>query len=116
VSEAKTLDDMQILGPSELGKLLGRSTKTIKVDASRRPDTLPPRFVVPGTRKLSWRVLEVRQWMNALAAVEQQKRVAQRQLALKAGVPVAPRKPFALAKASLGAAATAQMKKTATEE
>lgn len=103
-------DDLQTIGPSDLGKLIGRSTKTVKVDASRRPDTLPPRFIVPGTRKLLWRVADVRKWMQMLADIEAEKRLAEREFARSQGItgPLA-RKPFVIAKAAAGKAARARM-------
>ena len=37
---------LKTLGPADLAKLLRRSEETIKSDARRRPDVLPPRFRV----------------------------------------------------------------------
>jgi hypothetical protein len=62
------LADLQVIGVEQLAALLNCSVKTVKVDASRRPETLPPRFVVPGTRKLAWRVTDVRIWSESIAA------------------------------------------------
>lgn len=104
-----TLDDLATLGPSELGKIIGRATKTIKLDATRRPETLPPRFVVPGTRKLLWRVVDVRAWMDALAQIEADKRMQQRKLARTHGIAMPPVKPFALANKTRGRAASAAL-------
>lgn len=80
------MDELQTIGPSDLGKLIGRSTKCIQIDASRRPDTLPPRFVIPGTRKVLWRLVDVRDWMEGLAQVEQAKRQREREFAKKMGL------------------------------
>src|SRR5437868_8453472 len=80
------MEDLQTIGASELGKLIGRSTKTIKNDASTAPDTLPPRFVIPGTRQLRWRVVDVRRWMEAIASIAEDHRVEQRKLAAKLGM------------------------------
>ena len=66
-SSNSIVDELQTLGPIELSRLIGRTPKCIKVDCHRRPHTLPPRFRVPGTRKLLWRVKDVRDWMDALA-------------------------------------------------
>jgi hypothetical protein len=76
-AKAKPVADLQTIGASELGQLIGRSTMMVKVDACRRPLTLPPRFVVPGMRKMLWRVVDVREWMDALAEMEQERRAAQ---------------------------------------
>jgi hypothetical protein len=66
-------EDLQLLDCSELGKLIGRSTKTIREDSRRRPETLPPRFVVPGSNRLMWRVVDVRAWMQVLAEQERER-------------------------------------------
>jgi hypothetical protein len=76
-------EDLQTIGPEELGRLIGRSTKTIKVDASRKPETLPPRFEIPGTRLLRWRVVDVRRWMEAISAIAEADRVDRRRSELK---------------------------------
>lgn len=73
---AERMVALETIGPEELGRLIGRSGQMIRVDASRRPETLPPRFVVPGTRKLLWRLVDVREWMEALAELEQERRAA----------------------------------------
>ena len=80
-------DDLQLINASDLGKLIGRSTKTIKLDATRRPHTLPPRFPIPGRSRqaMLWRVSDVRRWMEAIASIAEAQRVASRDLAEKTG-------------------------------
>jgi hypothetical protein len=80
------IDELQTLGPKELGALIGRTQKSIKVDSFRRPETLPPRFVIPGTRKLLWRVKDVRDWMNALAERQAEQRRHALELASRTGL------------------------------
>lgn len=104
------LVDLQTINASELGKLIGRSTKSIMVDACRRPETLPPRFRIPGTRRLMWRVVDVREWMNALAAIQAEQRAAAREFARKQGITDHGHKSFVLGHVRQGAAATARMK------
>lgn len=104
------MDDLATMGASELGKLLGRSTKSIKLDASRKPETLPPRFVVPGTRNYLWRVKDVRDWMEAWAQVEADKRRRLAAEAKRLGVKPEPRQGFQLANKARGAVATEQLK------
>ena len=70
------LEDDTLLGPAELAKLLGRSSTMVALDARRKPDTLPPRFVIPGKRALKWRVKDVRDWMQMLADREVERRKA----------------------------------------
>ncbi len=105
-------EDLQLIDASSLGKLIGRSTKSIKIDANRRPETLPPRFVIPGTRKVQWRVADVRRWMEALAAVEENRRLEARRLEARTGIKLTQRQPVHLGRRDLGAKATAQMNKT----
>ena len=106
------MEDQRLMDASELGKLIGRSTKSIKVDATRRPHTLPPRFQIPGTAAQKWRVYDVRRWMEALAQVQEQERIKARNLALATGTPVPGRRSFVLGRDRTGMAATAQMQKT----
>ncbi len=105
------MEDLQTIDASELGKLLGRSTKSIKVDVTRRPDTLPPRFIVPGTRLLRWRVVDVRRWMQALAKLEEDRRVAAAAFAQRVGIPSAPSRAIGhLGNVATGLRATEAMK------
>ena len=55
-----------LVGPDYLAQLLRRSVNTIRVDASRRPESLPPRLMIPGTRSLLWVESDVLDWLNAL--------------------------------------------------
>jgi len=48
------LDDMKTIGADELAKLLGRSVETVKSDVRRRPQTLPTRLKIPGSKQLLW--------------------------------------------------------------
>jgi hypothetical protein len=80
------IDELQTIGPEELGRLIGRTRKSIKVDCHRRPQTLPPRFRIPGTRKLLWRVKDVRDWMDALAAQQAEERRKAVEVASRVGM------------------------------
>lgn len=62
--------DMRIIGSAELGVLLGRSTKSIQIQSQRMPDSLPPRFIVPGSKLLQWQLKTVRLWLEDFAAGE----------------------------------------------
>jgi hypothetical protein len=55
---------IKTLGVEELSVLLRRAVDTIRSDARRRPDTLPPRIVIPGTSKLLWLEEDVANWMK----------------------------------------------------
>ena len=56
----------ELVGPEYLSTLLKRKESTIRVDARRRPDSLPPRLEIPGTRGLFWVKEDVLLWLNAL--------------------------------------------------
>ena len=43
-----------LIGPKELAPIVGLSEATIRSDATRRPDRLPPRFLIPGSNRLKW--------------------------------------------------------------
>lgn len=107
----ESTEDLQVIDASELGKLIGRGTMTIRQDVHRRPETLPPRFVVPGSNRLRWRVVDVRAWMQALADLEQERRQAAVEAARRSGTKTDfGYKPFALAAAKNGLRATQRMK------
>lgn len=53
----------RLLTPKELAELLRLSPETVKADARRRPETLPPRFRRPGSNRLLWRQSDVDTWL-----------------------------------------------------
>lgn len=55
---------LKTLGPEDLAPLLRRTVETIKVDARRRPETLPPRLRIPGSTRLMWLESDVIAWFN----------------------------------------------------
>lgn len=58
----------ELLDLEELAKLLRRSPETIKRDLRRNPEAVPPRLVLPGTRLLRWRAIDVKEWLEAHVA------------------------------------------------
>lgn len=62
-------DDVRLIGPEELATLLGRSAAAIRTDCSRRPEVLPPRFLISTGRKsaMRWRLSDVRAWMDRIS-------------------------------------------------
>lgn len=54
-----------IVGVEYLSELLQRKVSTIRIDASRRPESLPPRLLIPGTRSLMWVEADVLEWLNS---------------------------------------------------
>lgn len=102
--------DLQTMDASELGKVIGRTTKTVREDSRRRPETLPPRLVIPGSKKLLWRVVDVQAWLQALADVEQDRRDRAVKAVKRAGLkPDFGFRPFALANVKNGRNARKRM-------
>ena len=62
-----------LVGPEYLSELLHRSVSTIKCDAHRRPQSLPPRLEIPCTSKLLWVEEDVLEWLNNLRSKKPEK-------------------------------------------
>ena len=56
-------DKHRLLDIQELALLLGRSAETIRKDLRRRPDAVPQRLQLSGTRLLRWRLVDVTTWL-----------------------------------------------------
>jgi predicted DNA-binding transcriptional regulator AlpA len=54
---------IKMVGIEYLVPLLGRAASTLRVDVSRRPETLPPRLVIPGSSKVQWIESVVLEWI-----------------------------------------------------
>ena len=57
---------MKTLTAEDLAPLLHRTAETIKVDARRKPASLPPRLIIPGSNKLLWLEADVKTWLENL--------------------------------------------------
>lgn len=68
-----SINNVKMLKAEDLAPLVGRAASTIKTDARRRPESLPPRFRIPGSNRLMWLEADVLEWIN-----EQSKRSKQR--------------------------------------
>lgn len=69
----------RLLNASDIALLIKKSVLTIRKDVHRRPDTLPPRTILPGdARSLVWRQSDYEKWIaslpTALEKVEETKR------------------------------------------
>lgn len=60
------MSTLKTLTVEDLAALLQRSVATVRSDVSRRPHTLPPRLVVPGTKGVMWLEADVRDWLEGL--------------------------------------------------
>lgn len=57
---------LRTLTVSDLAKLLDKRVSTIKSDARRNPDKLPPRFRAPGSTRLLWLEADVIEWVKSI--------------------------------------------------
>lgn len=62
----------KVVGVEYLAPLLHRAASTIRVDASRRPETLPPRLIIPGSKKVVWLESDVIEWLNSCRVAKPQ--------------------------------------------
>jgi hypothetical protein len=53
----------QILTVEQLGALIHKSPASIRSDASRKPEALPPICRLPGNKRLLWRREDVLAWV-----------------------------------------------------
>ena len=63
-----------IVGPEYLVPLLHKGLATIKKDAARRPESLPPRLKIPGSAKLLWVEEDVLLWLNSFRPAREPER------------------------------------------
>lgn len=63
-------DTPKVVGPEYLVPLVHRSLETIKVDARRKPESLPPRLAIPGSTKLLWLEADVIDWLKRCRTAE----------------------------------------------
>ena len=57
-------EQLKVVGPEYLAPLIHRAVATIKADVRRRPDTLPPRLLIPGSSKMLWLETDVHKWLE----------------------------------------------------
>lgn len=74
----------KIVGPEYIAELLGIDVSTVKVDARRKPQSLPPRLAIPERKALMWVEEDVLDWINSFRP--QAKRKAGRPSTLHSGV------------------------------
>lgn len=63
------MDVQRLLDLGELAEVLGRSPETIKKDLKRNPLAVPPRLMLPHTRLLRWRAVDVDTWLSRFVEV-----------------------------------------------
>lgn len=50
----------------DLAAVLQKSVHTVRCDVTRRPETLPPRIQIPGSRTVLWLEQDVIDWLESL--------------------------------------------------
>lgn len=68
-----TTNILKVVGPEYLVPLLHKQVSTIRVDASRRPESLPPRLLIPGSTKLLWLESDVLAWIESCRTAKPEK-------------------------------------------
>jgi predicted DNA-binding transcriptional regulator AlpA len=58
--------EAKLLTVADLARLLHKAKRTIEVDVTRRPEALPPRLKIPGSRKVLWLESDVHRWLDSL--------------------------------------------------
>jgi len=58
-----------LLTVDQLAECLRKSVASVRSDATRNPQSLPPVCRLPGTKRLLWRVEDVESWLGAHVAV-----------------------------------------------
>lgn len=56
----------KLLNTKDLARLLRKAPRTIEVDVTRRPHSLPPRLRIPGSRRVVWLESDVLKWLESL--------------------------------------------------
>jgi predicted DNA-binding transcriptional regulator AlpA len=56
---------MQTITIKQLAVILNRSPATIATEASKTPEKLPPRLILPGSRRVLWLKEDVEAWLKA---------------------------------------------------
>jgi predicted DNA-binding transcriptional regulator AlpA len=67
-----------LLSVEELATCLHKSVASIRSDASRNPEALPPICRLPGTKRLLWRAEDVERWLAQHVSTPPQQAVAER--------------------------------------
>jgi hypothetical protein len=60
------LKEAKLVGVEFIAELFHKTPATIRADISRRPNSLPPRLLIPDSRKLLWLESDVMSWLENL--------------------------------------------------
>lgn len=79
----KTVELPKVVGPEYLVPLVHRTVSTIKVDARRKPESLPPRLMIPGSKKVLWLESDVLAWIKSQSSANDQQKSPERKSLFK---------------------------------
>ena len=57
--EVKSFPELGLLSVEQLSQLMHKSPSSIRSDASRNPEALPPICRLPGNKRLLWRIEDI---------------------------------------------------------
>ncbi|MGX9732326.1 DNA-binding protein [Janthinobacterium aestuarii] len=57
--EVKSFPELGLLSVEQLSRLMHKSPASIRSDASRNPEALPPICRLPGNKRLLWRIEDI---------------------------------------------------------
>jgi hypothetical protein len=60
------LKEAKLVGVEFIAELFHKTPATIRADLARRPNSLPPRLLIPDSRKLLWLESDVMSWLENL--------------------------------------------------
>lgn len=60
------LKEARLVDVEYIAQLFHKTPTTIRKDLARRPKSLPPRLVIPDSRKLLWLESDVMSWLEDL--------------------------------------------------
>ena len=58
--------EAKLVGVEFIAELIHKTPATVRVDLARRPKSLPPRLIIPDSRKLLWLESDVLAWIDDL--------------------------------------------------
>ena len=58
--------EAKLVGVEFIAELIHKTPATVRVDLARRPKSLPPRLIIPDSRRLLWLESDVMAWIDEL--------------------------------------------------
>ena len=58
--------EVKFVGVEFIAELFHKTPATVRADIARRPKSLPPRLIIPDSRRLLWLESDVMAWIDEL--------------------------------------------------